>query len=558
MINYFISLTGKNKQNQYEQVSTDEIKKQSYFQMIRTLLKIGYECVTIFYHIIFKENLIMSAVSLIVPIITTLIGTHKNKLFNDFKDNGDMKILILMFILYEIMSNIIQNYFMYKQSTKILVKSRVELNEAKLKCGVKIPGINLARCYELSADMYKIREFVIVPGMIWETLISFLITINGIESHKSRYIIIISSLFTLILLIFINDPNLYKNKKYDSTKITDLDKTELVRIRFSYGATIDYNYNLKRTEMQERQFNIQQLAVCLLNLIIIWVALSSGSKQYVLNFMSITWLISCLANNIKGLQHYLFVEEYINMCSCLKQNAYQWSNKSEQVDVTSISLDKVSYGYMADLKNPQVDIKIKDLSYVFNVGKIYYIEAPNGVGKSTILRILTHNITSGNIFFGNTNRTNISWEELHSIVYHLVQASEFSPSFRKEDIDARKDVDNYLANGLCISELFGKSTDEMSGGEKQRMNLYLALTSNTSVILLDEILSEISVIPSDNHPEGLRTTVINTILGWPNKKNKLIIIVGHGVFDKYDKDDVVKLKIDVNDTITKLVPFKLI
>jgi len=512
--------------HQYEQVATDEIKQQSYFQMIGTLFKIGCECVTIFYHIIFKENFVMSAVSLIVPIITTLIGTHKNKLFNDFKDNGDMKMLILMFILYEIMSNIIQNYFMYKQSTKILVKSRVELNEAKLKCGVKIPGINLARCYELSADMYKIREFVIVPGMIWETLISFLITINGIESHKSRYIIIISSLFTLVLLIFINDPNLYKNKKYDSTKITDLDKTELVRIRFSYGATIDYNYNLKQTEMQERQFNIQQLAVCLLNLIIIWVALSSGSKQYVLNFMSITWLISCLANNIKGLQHYSFVEEYIDMCSCLKQNAYQWSNKSEQVDITSdgyakhiltsprVSLDKVSYGYMTDLKDPQVDIKIKDLSYVFNVGQIYYIEAPNGVGKSTILRMLTHNITSGNIFFGNTNRNNISWEELHSIVCHLVQASEFCPSFRKEDIDARKDADNYLVDGLCISELFGKSTDEMSGGEKQRMNLYLALTSNTSVILLDEILSEISVIPSDNHPEGLRTTVINTILSW--------------------------------------------
>jgi len=554
--------------HQYEQVATDEIKQQSYFQMIGTLFKIGCECVTIFYHIIFKENFVMSAVSLIVPIITTLIGTHKNKLFNDFKDNGDMKMLILMFILYEIMSNIIQNYFMYKQSTKILVKSRVELNEAKLKCGVKIPGINLARCYELSADMYKIREFVIVPGMIWETLISFLITINGIESHKSRYIIIISSLFTLVLLIFINDPNLYKNKKYDSTKITDLDKTELVRIRFSYGATIDYNYNLKQTEMQERQFNIQQLAVCLLNLIIIWVALSSGSKQYVLNFMSITWLISCLANNIKGLQHYSFVEEYIDMCSCLKQNAYQWSNKSEQVDITSdgyakhiltsprVSLDKVSYGYMTDLKDPQVDIKIKDLSYVFNVGQIYYIEAPNGVGKSTILRMLTHNITSGNIFFGNTNRNNISWEELHSIVCHLVQASEFCPSFRKEDIDARKDADNYLVDGLCISELFGKSTDEMSGGEKQRMNLYLALTSNTSVILLDEILSEISVIPSDNHPEGLRTTVINTILSWSNKSNKLIIIVGHGIFDKYDKDDVVKLKIDVTDTTTKLVSFK--
>ena len=147
----------------------------------------------------------------------------------------------------------------------------------------------------------------------------------------------------------------------------------------------------------------------------------------------------------------------------------------------------------------------------------------------------------------------MSWEQVHSAVFHLVQASEYCPKFRKEDIDERINSDEYLKQGLCISELFGKSSDEMSGGEKQRMNLYLALTSNTPIILLDEILSEISVIESDEHPHGLRSKVINTILKWKNKKNKLIIIVGHGVFDNYNGDDVVKLKIVTDKNTTKLV-----
>ena len=84
------------------------------------------------------------------------------------------------------------------------------------------------------------------------------------------------------------------------------------------------------------------------------------------------------------------------------------------------------------------------------------------------------------------------------------------------------------------------------------MNLYLALTSNTTIVLLDEILSEISVV------DGLRLRVINTILNWSNKSSKLIIIVGHGVFDNIDivSDCVVKLKIITSELgNTELINF---
>jgi ABC-type cobalamin/Fe3+-siderophores transport system ATPase subunit len=207
-----------------------------------------------------------------------------------------------------------------------------------------------------------------------------------------------------------------------------------------------------------------------------------------------------------------------------------------------------------DLREFEYDIKIKNLSCVFDMGKIYYIEAPNGVGKSTLLRIFTHNIVSGNIYFGDTNRHDMTWEQVHSSVFHVVQASEFCPRFRKEDIDIKKHIDPYLVDGLRISGLLGKSTDEMSGGEKQRINIYMALTSNAPIILLDEILSEISVIPSEDDPNGLRTRVISTIVGWPNRTNKLILIVGHGVFNDCDGKDVIKLKIDNSSSeSTKLI-----
>jgi ABC-type Mn2+/Zn2+ transport system ATPase subunit len=521
----------------------------------KKVLSVSRETATLIHQLIFKDNLFMSICSLLVPILTTFVGTHKNRMFNGFRDGDDTGTLILMFVFYEIMSSIIQNHFIWRFSNDIFVKTKVALDKAKIKCSVKVPGVNLSKCNEMIEHNHKIRDFVIVPGMIWTTLISFLMTINGLENLGSQIVIGISSLLTLILLISINDSSLYQRDKYDPRKITSLWDPELVRIRHSLGAVIDYDHHFKKMDMQKRQASMQKVIVCGLNFVVIWVTLTSASKHYVLNFMSITWLISCLADNIKGLQYYSFVKEYLEMTAHFEQHGYKCSGKSgAKVAITQIKLSNVSYGYLNDLRDSEYDIKIKNLSCVFDIGKIYYIEAPNGVGKSTLLRIFTHNIASGEIYFGNTNRYDMTWEQVHSSVFHVVQASEFCPKFRKEDIDIKKHIDPYLINGLRISKLMGKSTDEMSGGEKQRINIYMALTSSAPIILLDEILSEISVIPSDDDPEGLRSRVINTIIGWPNRTNKLILIVGHGVFNDCDEIDVIKLKIDNSSSEnTKLI-----
>lgn len=531
--------------------------RQNLVQQVKLLLNLACKCLLISYQITFNENRMISLIGLFIPIMTTLIGTYKNKLYNDFKDGENTSMLTSIFFMHEITTNMIQTYFLWRHTNIIYTKAKQDIEVAKLKCAVKIPGVNIAEYNELIEHIYKLRDFIIVPAMIWNTLISFCITIYGIESYSSRCVIIISSLITLVILICINDNSLYERTKYSSTIITDLGNTELVLNRFSYGAKINYDHTFERIKKQEKQYNIQKIVVCTLNFVIIWISLSTGSKQYVLNFMSITWLISTLADNIKGLQYYSFVQEYLDIRRYLKQHEYKCSQDVEQhydtLDFSTLRLDRISYGYLNNLKEPIINIKIKDLSFEFIKGTIYYIEAPNGVGKSTLLRTFLHNLVNGNIYFDNVNRHNLSWDTIHSLVFHLVQASEFCPKFRIEDINARKDADPYLINGLDISELFDKSSDGMSGGQKQRMNLYLALTSAAPIILLDEILSEISVIPSDEHPQGIRSRVIETILNWPNKQNKLIIIVGHGVFDNYIGHDVIKLKIDTSDICTKLV-----
>ena len=105
-----------------------------------------------------------------------------------------------------------------------------------------------------------------------------------------------------------------------------------------------------------------------------------------MNFISITWLISCLADNIKNLGYYTFIKDYLIMYKNLKKHEYkyiEYDNTSlydiEFVDNTMkfIKLDNVSYGDLNNLNEDDVIVQIKNLSYVFDIGKLYYIEAPN-------------------------------------------------------------------------------------------------------------------------------------------------------------------------------------
>ena len=252
---------------------------------LNNMFNLACKCIIISYYITFNENRIISIISLFIPILTTLIGTYKNKLYNEFNDGENTSMLTGMFVMHEITTNMIQTYFLWRHTNIIYTKAKQYIKVAKLKCAVKIPSVNIAEYNELIEHIYKLRDFMIVPAMIWNTMISFCITIYGIELYLSRCVIIISSIITLVVLIYINDNSLYEKTKYSSTIITDLSNTELTLNRFSYGATINYDHTFERIKKQEKQFNIQKIVVCTLNFVIIWISLSTGSKQYVLNLL---------------------------------------------------------------------------------------------------------------------------------------------------------------------------------------------------------------------------------------------------------------------------------
>jgi len=161
--------------------------------------------------------------------------------------------------------------------------------------------------------------------------------------------------------------------------------------------------------------------------------------------------------------------------------------------------------------------------------------------------MFTSNIHSGDIYFGSDNRQDLSFEDISSSVFHIVQASEFTPKFTTEEIKAYKNRDIWLEKQLGLKDLLDKDTVEMSGGQKKRIFIYIVLTSNASILLLDEILSELSTEETPDVPEGggWLSRVINTMINWDGRRNKIMILVGHGLLNLIpDKKHVVKLKLE--------------
>ena len=151
----------------------------------------------------------------------------------------------------------------------------------------------------------------------------------------------------------------------------------------------------------------------------------------------------------------------------------------------------------------------------------------------------------GDIYFGNTNRKNLTFEDISSNVFHIVQASEYTPKFDQNEIKDYRGRDKWLEKQLGLSELIGKDTVELSGGQKKRLFIYISLTSSAQIILLDEILSELSTEESPEVPEGggWLSRVIYTLVNWRGGKNKIIILVGHGL-NTLMSSKVKKLKIE--------------
>ena len=148
---------------------------------------------------------------------------------------------------------------------------------------------------------------------------------------------------------------------------------------------------------------------------------------------------------------------------------------------------------------------LQGVSFSVGPGSITAVVGPNGSGKSTLVRALLRRIAleAGRILINGNDVTTLTQRELARRVAVVVQREEPAFPIRAREYvalgrtphsaawggsdDARAAVAIDAAIKMAdIGELLERHTDELSGGEWQRIRLARAIAQESDAIVLDE------------------------------------------------------------------------
>ena len=157
---------------------------------------------------------------------------------------------------------------------------------------------------------------------------------------------------------------------------------------------------------------------------------------------------------------------------------------------------------------------LEDLNLNLNQGEILGLLGPNGVGKSTIFNIIigllkpnygsifinNNNVTKDPIFY-RTKKYKISYVPQHGGYFHDLTLRENLKAISEmviEDKKLRDERINLLISKFELESLQNIKAEFLSGGQKKRLVISLALMSDPKILLLDEPFAALDIMTIKN------------------------------------------------------------
>ncbi|WP_140937853.1 ABC transporter ATP-binding protein [Sphingobacterium lumbrici] len=159
----------------------------------------------------------------------------------------------------------------------------------------------------------------------------------------------------------------------------------------------------------------------------------------------------------------------------------------------------------------------RHIDYTFSSLKKYAILGPNGTGKSTLIKVLSGNLTSseGKIAFEKDGKD----IDVEYIYPHLTIAAPYVELIEEftlnELLDFHFKFKSYykgftkesIISLLMMEKAVDKEIRHFSSGMKQRVKLALACCSDSDIVLLDEPMSNMDVQGESWYVELLEKTM---------------------------------------------------
>ena len=182
---------------------------------------------------------------------------------------------------------------------------------------------------------------------------------------------------------------------------------------------------------------------------------------------------------------------------------------------------------------------LDNVNFVINKGQIVGLLGPNGVGKSTIFNLITglikpgygsiiidsQNVNNQPIYL-RTKKFNIGYVPQHGGYFHdltLVENLRAVGEILIENKTKREEKINSLIAKFELDAVREVKSRHLSGGQKKRLVIALALLGNPKILLLDEPFAALDVLTI----KMLQRIIVNL----QNEHNISIILCDHQARD---------------------------
>lgn len=224
-------------------------------------------------------------------------------------------------------------------------------------------------------------------------------------------------------------------------------------------------------------------------------------------------------------------------------NKSEESFGSEKVENTNISIKDLSYSY-----DNTRDV-LKNINMEFNSTGLYSIVGKSGCGKSTIVKLLKGEIKTdrGDITIGETKLNDLSktsyYSHLAIISYNsYILSMSLKDNFKIYNPNITDDecfkylrdvnLDLFVKHEGGLDLVLNEESNNISGGERQRLALALALASSKDIYIFDEATSSIDI--------DSEKIIINKIKEL--SKTKLVILISHRLENVRSSDNIFYLE----------------
>lgn len=212
-----------------------------------------------------------------------------------------------------------------------------------------------------------------------------------------------------------------------------------------------------------------------------------------------------------------------------------------------LSMKNVSYRYEDAKEN---DYVLKDISYDFELGKMYAIRGKSGSGKTTLLSLISGLETKyeGTIIYDDKDLKTIDIDKYrntyigivfqsYNLLPHLTAIENIMLSMDISGVkcDDKKKKALELMESVGLDESFAnRRVLKLSGGEQQRIAIARSLSYNPEVIIADE--------PTGNLDKDTEDEILKIFKELAHKNKKCVIIVTHSKNVSDNVDVVYDLK----------------